>query len=85
MEYDLYLRREVFEFLRHLRAAQRERLWSALTELGKNPYRHGDFIEIDPSGREVQGLILRQFAIFYWADHAVKEVKVVEIRLADQS
>jgi hypothetical protein len=85
MEYELYLRREVFEFLRSLKAAERERLWTLLSYLGRNPFRAGDFVEIDPSGREVQGIVLRQFAVFYWPDHAVKEVKVVEIRLADRS
>jgi hypothetical protein len=43
MEYELYLRREAFHFLRSLKAAERERLWTVLADLGENPVRAGDF------------------------------------------
>ena len=37
MEYEVYLRREVFEFLRQCRAAERELLFRLLRTLGQDP------------------------------------------------
>ena len=84
MEYEVYLRTEVFEFLRHRRIDERNRLLGLLHELGGDPYRRGDFAERDLSGRDVQVLIFQRYAISYWADHAVKELKVIDIRYADK-
>ncbi len=84
MEYEVYLRREAFEFLRQRHLGDREQLLALLHQLGRDPFRRGDFSERDRSGRAIEGLILRRYAILFWADHAVKEVKVVEIRYADR-
>lgn len=84
MEYEVYLRREAFEFLRQQRNDERDRLLSALQALGRDPYRPGDFTERDQSGRDIEVLIFRQHAVLYWADHAVKELKVIEMRYADR-
>ena len=84
MEYEVYLRREVFEFLRQCRAAERELLFRLLRTLGQDPYRRGDFTERDQSGRDIEVVVFRQYAILYWADHAVKELKVIEVRYADR-
>ena len=43
MEYEVYLRREVFEFLRQRRNDERDQLLTLLHALGKDPYRRGDF------------------------------------------
>jgi hypothetical protein len=67
MEYDVYLRGEVFEFLRQRRRDERDQLLTLLRSLGQNPYRHGDFTERDPNGREIEVLVFRRFAILYWA------------------
>ena len=42
------------------------------------------FAERDLSGRDIQVLIFQRYAISYWADHAVKELKVIDIRYADK-
>jgi len=84
MEYEVYLRTEAFEFLRQRHTDERNRLLRLLHELGQDPYRKGDFFERDLSGREIQVLIFQRYAISYWADHAVKELKVIDIRYADK-
>ena len=84
MGYELYLRREAFEFLRRCRTADRDRLLTLLRTLANDPYRRGDFIERDRGGRAIEGLVFGRYAILYWADHAVKELKVVDIRHADR-
>jgi hypothetical protein len=84
MEYEVYLRAEAFEFLRRRHGDERSRLLRLLHELGRDPYRRGDFSERDLSGRDVQVLIFQRYAISYWADHAVKELKVIDVRYADK-
>ena len=84
MEYEVYLRREVFEFLRRCRRDEREPLLTLLGALGRDPYRQGDFTERDRSGRDIEVLVFHRFAILYWADHAVKELKITEVRYADR-
>jgi hypothetical protein len=84
MDYEVYLRAEAFEFLRHRHTDARNRLLRLLHELGRDSYRRGDFSERDLSGREIQILIFQRYAISYWADHAVKELKVIDIRYADK-
>jgi hypothetical protein len=84
MEYEVYLRTEAFEFLRHRHSDDRTSLLRLLGELGRDPYRRGDFAERDSSGREIQVLIFQRYAVSYWADHAVREVKVIDIRYADR-
>jgi hypothetical protein len=84
MDYDVYVRREAFEFLRHCRVNERELLLKLLRSLGQDPYRRGDFTERDQSGRDVEVVVSRRYAILFWADHAAKEVKIIEIRPADR-
>ena len=52
--------------------------------LGDNPNTGGDFSERDESGRTVQVKIIGRYAITFWADHPVCEVKVTHIKPADQ-
>ena len=84
MEYELYIRRAAFDFLRQLRSAERDQLLRLLDELCSDPHRVGDFVEKDATGRNVEAMIFRGYAIFYWPDHAVKELRVIKIRLADR-
>jgi hypothetical protein len=84
MEYEVYLRTEAFEFLRHRHTDERNRLLRLLSELGADPYRRGDFTERDLNGRDIQVLVFQRYAISYWADHAVKELKMIDIRYADK-
>jgi len=84
MEYEVYLRREVLEFLRQRRRDERDQLLTLHWGLGRDPCRRGDFTERDRSGRNIEVLVFRRFAILYWADHAVKEMKVTDVRFADR-
>lgn len=83
-DYHLYLRREALEFLEFLPQKERTAVWRFLEYLEKNPDGEGDFQEKDISDRELAGIVLGKYAIIYWADHAVKEVKVTEIQFADE-
>ncbi len=64
---------------------ERERLLSFLESLADNPWKQGDYEERDNVGHPIQIKIIGDYALTYWADHAVKEVKVVRIEKADRS
>lgn len=61
----------------------RDAILRFLDDLASDPSRNGDFEERDNAGRAVQVKIVGKFALTYWADHPVKEVKVTHIELAD--
>jgi len=63
---------------------QREELMRFIRSLAKNPDTPGDFSEKDQANRTVQVKIIGHYALTFWADHAVSEVKVTHIKLADQ-
>jgi hypothetical protein len=52
--------------------------------LAADPHARGDFVEQDEVGRTVQVKIVGRFAITFWADHAVAEIKVTHIKPADK-
>ena len=56
-----------------------------LENLRGNPFGKGDYEERDEVERPVQIKVIGKYARTYWADHAVKEVKVTKIELADRT
>ncbi len=84
MEYDVYLHRVTFDFLRQLRRDDRKLLLGLLGRLGQDPFQQGDFTMLDLSGRRLEGVIVRRYAVLFWVDHATKEIKVTDIRFADR-
>jgi hypothetical protein len=55
-----------------------------IRSLAVDPHSTGDFAERDEAGRTVYVKIMGRFAITFWADHAVSEVKVTHIQPADK-
>ena len=51
-------------------------------ELATGPFRVGDYVERDNIGRPIQVKIIGRYAAFFWADHPVKEVKIVDLKPA---
>ena len=63
---------------------QREHLIDFIRSLAQQPNTHGDFSEKDEVNRTVQVKIIDRYAVTFWADHAVMEIKITHIRPADQ-
>jgi hypothetical protein len=63
---------------------QREKVFSFIRSLADNPNTLGDFSESDDAHRIVQVKIIGRYAVTFWADHAVSEVKVTHIKSADK-
>ncbi|HAV65205.1 MAG TPA: hypothetical protein DCY13_22890 [Verrucomicrobiales bacterium] len=64
--------------------ASRDRIIRFLESLEEEPFQPGDYQELDESGRTLQIKIVGDMALTFWADHAVKEVKVVRMERADR-
>lgn len=54
-----------------------------LESLSTDPFQKGDYADRTPEGREVQVKVIGSHALLYWADHPVREVKVVDLVQAD--
>jgi hypothetical protein len=81
--YAVYLRIEAAELLKSVATRNRRGIENFVDTLSGNPFKTGDYAETDAAGRPIQIKILGNFAIAFWADHAVKEIKVVAIDRAD--
>ncbi len=64
-------------------ARDRQRLLSFFDSLSHDPFQRGDYEEYDAVGRSVQIRIIGRYALTFWADHAVRGVKVTRIETAE--
>ena len=63
---------------------QLESVMKFIRSLADNPNTAGDFVEKDNAGRVVQVKVIGSYAVTFWADHAVSEIKVTHIKSADK-
>lgn len=63
---------------------QRESVMQFIRLLADNPNTAGDFTEKDNGGRIIQVKVVGRYAVTFWADHAVSEIKVTHIKSADK-
>ncbi len=77
--YTVYLKRSVHEDLRELRGSRKRAIEKYIDYLSDNPFDEGDFTESDRNGRDVHCKVIRDFALSFYPDHAVKELKVIEL------
>lgn len=58
----------------------RQRKWIGLLfQLAGNPFQFGDSSESNESGREAQFILVQDLLTAFWADHAVRELRIVDI------
>jgi len=77
--YTIYLKRSVHQALRELRGNRKRAIEKYIDYLSDNPFDVGDFSETDSNGRTVHCKVIRDFALSFYPDHAVKELKVIEL------
>ncbi len=82
--YEPYVRHEVYQTLTLVPSSNRQRILNFIEYLAINPFDEGDYTERDSTGRECQVRIIGKFAVYFWADHAEKEVRIVDVIDADQ-
>jgi mRNA-degrading endonuclease RelE of RelBE toxin-antitoxin system len=82
--YNIFLRLEAAEAIRVIRGAQRTRISAFIDLLANDPFQVGEYTERDESDRQIEIKVIGQYAIIFWSDHAVKKVKIVDIRRTDR-
>ena len=60
-------------------AIMRRMIISQIEKLADNPFTNGDFAVTDATGRKNEVLVLHGYSITFWADHAVKELRIVDV------
>ena len=53
-----------------------------IEQIAADPYLAGDFKDSDDIGRPLEVKLVGSYAITYWADHAVKEIKIINVEPA---
>lgn len=81
--YSLFVRHELYEVIRQMRPPWRNKVITFFESLANDPFQIGDYTERDSSDRVLQIKILGPWAIMYWTDHAVAEVKIIHILPSD--
>jgi hypothetical protein len=84
MKFRLLIDYEVIEFLETLPRADRLMLRNQLVAIQNFPSRHSDYHEYDSEGRRIEIHVCGKFAIKFWADHADKHLKILDVHLADR-
>jgi len=65
--------------LLNLPKARQRLLGRLLFGLAETPTQPGDYSTSDESGRSVQHILVGEFHLSYWPDHAARELRIVEI------
>ena len=80
--YRVFIAAEVIATLRKCAKKEQQIITRLFDELAQEPFRPGDYAEQDEIGRPIQVIITGSSAVCFWADHAVKEVKIVDLKSA---
>ena len=80
--YRVLLAMEVVVALRACRSSDQRAITRLIEGLADNQFGQGDYVERDDVGRPIQVLIVGRHAVCFWANHADKEVKVLDLKPA---
>jgi hypothetical protein len=82
ISYSVYIEAGIAAALAGFKATERNRILRLLDRLRNDPFLAGDYIESDDIGRPMQVLVVGHHAVVFWADHAMKEVKILDLKPA---
>ncbi len=82
LDYEVLITDEILS-IRNVSKRDRQQILSFIDSLRIDPFQPGDYSETDHNGRMINLKIIGKYALTFWADHAVKEVKITKIRNAD--
>ena len=84
MNYQVYVLESAFETIALIKSIKRKEIREFIRSLSTDPFNQGDFSEVDSIGRTIFTRIIHSHAIVFVADHAAKEIKVIEVLQADE-
>jgi len=77
--YQVLVRHEVYQTLRQVHSLDRDRILKFIEDLAHDPFAVGHHSEDDSTGRVCEVKMIGRFAVFFWSDHAEKEVRIVDL------
>lgn len=77
--YEVILHERAWVLLAATKAAERKRLLALLDEVKAEPFRNGDFRQRDASERVNEVVLLGEWLVTFWSDHAAAEIHVVNL------
>lgn len=84
LRYEIYLHNTVSEQVRSIRGIPKRTILDFLDCLQSDPFLLGDFTK-HLSPRDLEVKVIGQYSLYYYADHAAKEIKVIELLRSDQA
>jgi hypothetical protein len=78
-DWELVYHDRVVEMLAIAKGHQKAALARAFTALRQDPYRVPDYSERDATGRTLSVMTCGEWAVSYWLDHFVREIRVVSL------
>ena len=79
MNYSYAIERSAAQAVFESSTRERRLLRTAIEEIVRTPSKTADLTERDANGRELLTRFFGPFAVTYWIDHAVREVRIVEV------
>jgi hypothetical protein len=70
---------EVLQQLLQANETQRDQVTELLTRLRRQPFMQGEFREADDTGSTNEVILAGDVLVFFWADHAVKTIRVAKL------
>jgi hypothetical protein len=80
--YRVLIAKEVIASLGNCSRREKLLITRLFDQLADDPYRAGDYVERDEIGRPIQIAVIGRFALWFWSDHAAREVKVLDLTSA---
>jgi hypothetical protein len=76
-DYAVYVNWEIQARIKRVRGNVRVQIHRFLDTVGSDPFQEGDE-QTKIEGRDVEVKYLSGYKLLFWADHPVKEIKVIE-------
>ena len=77
--YEVILHARAWDALAATKGAAKRRLLTVLDEVTADPFRVGDFRQRDETGRTNEVVLLGEWLVTFWSDHAAGEIRVVNL------
>ena len=77
--YDPVLSSKASSFLVRISKTKQRKIIELIFQISDHPTQLGDYSTRDHVGRDIQHLLLGDWQFSFWADHAVRELRVTDI------